>query len=312
MIHITLFPPAKVNLYLVVRGLRSDGYHEIGTLFERLDFTDELYLERKAVGISMTCSDSSVPTDERNLVLRAARAFYEAMGIREGMTAHLVKRIPVAGGLGGGSSDAASTLVGLNLLYDQPLGLQELMKIGGRLGADVPFFVWGQPFAWGEGRGDRLTPVARPSAPLWHVLVNPGVPIFTQAVYDLYDRKSPPPLRLTPSVEDVTMLRRVVQEGDAGRLSLSLANALELSAEASCPAIRAVKAALSFSGALGAVVSGSGPTAFGLARDEKHALDIEARIRRERPEWMVLSVPTALALPDGRRGGASLGLRAAS
>ncbi len=292
---ITLDPPAKVNLYLAVRGRRPDGYHTLETLFERLDLADELRLTRRPSGLTLTCSDPAVPTDDRNLVLRAARLFFQAAGVAGGVEAALVKRIPVAGGLGGGSSDAASTLLGLNTLYDAPLTRAQLMTLGGQLGADVPFFVSEHVVAWGRGRGDEIVPAQPPRRPLWHVLVNPGLPVLTQEVYAQFDRL--PPAALTPSAADGTLLARLVQAGDPGPVAGCLANALEPAIEASYPAIRALKAALSSAGARGVLVSGSGPTTYGLADDEVHARAIAARLRRDRPDWTTHVARTALPVP---------------
>lgn len=289
---ITLAPPAKVNLYLAVLGRRPDGYHTLETLFERLDLADELHLTRRAAGLTLTCSDPAVPTDHHNLVLRAAHLFFQTTGLAGGVEAALVKRIPVAGGLGGGSSDAASTLLGLNTLYGAPMTRPQLMTLGGQLGADVPFFVSEQVVAWGRGRGDEIVPIEPPRRPLWHVLVNPGLPILTKEVYAQFDRLRP--AALTPPTGDGTLLPRLVRTGDPGRVAGHLVNALEPAIEASYPAIRDLKAALSSAGARGVLVSGSGPTTYGLAEDEAQARAIAARLRRDRPDWTIHSARTAL------------------
>ena len=293
---LTLAAPAKVNLYLAVHERQADGYHRLETLFERIDLADELTLHRRPTGITVTCRDPSVPTDDRNLVVRAAQAFFQASGLAGGVTAHLTKRIPVAGGLGGGSSDAASTLLGLNALYGCPIVPGALVMLGRRLGADIPFFLSRAIVAWGRGHGDEVEPVAPPPVPLWHVLVNPGVPLLTKDVYDAFDRASP--VRLTPLFPNGTLLPRLVQAGDVTAVAAHLANALEPAVEANYPAIRAVKVALTSCGALGVLVSGSGPTTYGLAVDEAQARTMQARLQREYPTWTVLIAKTALALPQ--------------
>lgn len=300
---LTLHPPAKVNLSLAVLDRRPDGYHTLETLYERLALADELRLTRCPSGLTLACGDPAIPTDDRNLVIRAARLFFETAGVAGGVQAALVKRIPVAGGLGGGSSDAASTLLGLNTLYGAPLTRDALMALGGRLGADIPFFVSEEVVAWGRGRGDEITPAAAPVRPLWHVLVNPGLPVLTREVYERFDRLGP--AALTPPPTDGTLLARLVQAGDPARLAGRLVNALEPAIEASYPAIRDLKAVLSSAGAHGVLVSGSGPTTYGLADDEAHARAIAARVRRDRPAWTIEVTRTALpgsaSLHGGRR-----------
>ncbi|MBI4227783.1 MAG: 4-(cytidine 5'-diphospho)-2-C-methyl-D-erythritol kinase [Candidatus Omnitrophica bacterium] len=288
---LTLHPPAKLNLYLAVLGRRPDGYHTLKTLYERLDVADELRLTRRPAGVTLTCSDPSIPTDDRNLVVRAAQLFFQATALRGGVEAALTKRIPVAGGLGGGSSDAASTLLGLNALCDAPLDRARLMALGGQLGADVPFFVSEATVAWGHERGDAIVPVPPPATPLWHVLVNPGIPVLTPEVYAQFDRL---PAALTPPQADDTLLPRLVRTGDPAVLAGCLANALEPAIEASYPAIRRLKAVLSEEGALGVLVSGSGPTTFGLVADQAQAQALAARVQRGQPDWTVLVARTAL------------------
>lgn len=297
MTTLTLTAPAKVNLYLAVHERRPDGYHRLTTLFERLDLADTLTLTRRSSEIRVTCDDSSVPTDGRNLVWRAAEAFFAAAGIDGGVEAHLAKRIPVAAGLGGGSSDAAATLLGLNQLYGHPVSPEPLMALGRGLGADVPFFLSEIPLAWGRGRGDEITPIVPPRAPLWHVLVHPRVPILTREVYATFDRLAATDSGLTALEEDGILLERSVQSGGVAEVAARLVNALEPAIEASYPAIRGLKAALRQAGALGVLVSGSGSTAFGLARDESDAESIVGQLRRAYPQWTVLSARTALALP---------------
>ena len=301
--RLTLHPPAKVNLVLDVLGRTPDGYHTLETVFERLDLADELILTQARDGIALTCTDPAVPTDGRNLVVRASEMFFRATratGGRGGVAAHLVKRIPVAGGLGGGSSDAASTLVGLNALYDTRMAEPALRELGRQLGADVPFFVTGAVIGFGQGRGDLVTAWDPPANPYWHVLVNHGVPVLTKKVYETFDAQhsaTDPSPRLTARRADVTLLRRSVRRGDPKTLAGHLRNALEPAIEANDPAIRELKAALVACGALGVLVSGSGPTTFGLAGDESHARRIQAVLQRDHPTWTVLVTRTARSAP---------------
>ena len=172
--------PAKINLFLHILGRRDDGYHELQTLFQFLDLCDEIELDSRADGkICLTTSIADVPAEE-DLTVRAARLLKDEYAVRAGVDITVQKSIPVAAGLGGGSSDCASVLVGLNQLWRLGLSLGELASLGGRLGADVPVFVKGRA-AWGEGVGALLTPVTLPEA--WYLLIVPGCQVSTAEVF---------------------------------------------------------------------------------------------------------------------------------
>ena len=173
--------PAKINLFLHVTGRRSDGYHTLQTLYQFVDLCDVLqFAVREDNEIRLESDFDEVPP-EQNLVVRAARALQTHSGTRAGTDVKLVKRIPTGGGLGGGSSDAATTLVALNEFWRLGLSIKELAEIGVTVSADVPVFVHGQA-SWAEGIGDRLTPVA-PTEP-WYLIVNPNVQVSTAALFD--------------------------------------------------------------------------------------------------------------------------------
>jgi 4-diphosphocytidyl-2-C-methyl-D-erythritol kinase len=179
--------PAKLNLFLHVTGRRTDGYHELQTLFQIVDLADELAFEVRADGAVLRLDDATaapgelgaVPSDE-DLCVRAARALQAATGSPLGAVIRVRKRIPMGGGLGGGSSDAATTLRVLNLLWGTGRSPGELALIGSQLGADVPVFVLGQS-AWGEGVGERLTPVELPDQ--WFLIIHPGVSVPTREIF---------------------------------------------------------------------------------------------------------------------------------
>ena len=172
--------PAKLNLFLHVTGRRADGYHELQTLFQLIDLADEITLTVRADGqIERSSGAAGVPA-ESDLVVRAARSLQAASGTRLGATIGVHKRIPLGGGLGGGSSDAATTLLALNQLWACGLSLVQLAALGLPLGADVPVFVQGSS-AWAEGVGERLEPVELP--PAWYLLIHPGVHVSTAAVF---------------------------------------------------------------------------------------------------------------------------------
>ncbi|HZL77263.1 MAG TPA: 4-(cytidine 5'-diphospho)-2-C-methyl-D-erythritol kinase, partial [Candidatus Limnocylindrales bacterium] len=144
--------PCKVNLLLNILGRRPDGFHELETVMQPVNFCDELAFERGGHGIRLSCSDTTLPVDARNLVFRAAADFLAAAKISDGVKIHLEKKIPLAAGLGGGSGNAATTLLALNELFNQPLALAKLDELAAALGSDIPFFLYGKP-ALAIGRG---------------------------------------------------------------------------------------------------------------------------------------------------------------
>ena len=278
--------PAKLNLYLRVLGQRPDGYHEIETLFERIDLADELVFE-PAKTVSLTCSDRSLSCGEDNLVLRAARALQQLTGTTPGARLHLTKRIPIAAGLGGGSSDAAATLLGLNDLWNLGLERGRLLALAAGLGSDVPFFLSDAPFAIGRGRGERCEPVAAGRS-LAHVLVVPDAPLSTKAVYEGAQ------FNLTAPKPSITMMAHALTNGPAlAGLATGLWNDLQPEAIRRCPVIPALLVQLRDRGCLGVSLSGSGPSVFGLCRDLPHAQDVAARLRSEcAPSWRVEIIQT--------------------
>ena len=183
--------PAKLNLFLHVTGRRADGYHDLQTIFQLIDLSDDIHIEVRSDGkIERLAGPEEVPP-EADLVVRAARALQAATGSRRGAGLRVTKRIPLGGGLGGGSSDAATVLVALNRLWECGLAEDDLAAIGVKLGADVPVFVRGRS-AWAEGRGERLTPVELPER--CFVVVHPRVHVPTAAVFQAPEltRNSPP------------------------------------------------------------------------------------------------------------------------
>ena len=172
--------PAKLNLFLHVNGRRADGYHDLQTLFQLLDWGDEIGIEViDDPRIERTEGPAAIAPDA-DLTVRAALALQAAAGVRLGARIRVRKRIPVGGGLGGGSSDAATVLVALNRLWGTALGPPELAGLGLELGSDVPIFVHGSS-AWAEGRGEKLTPVELPAA--WYLVVHPGVAVATAGIF---------------------------------------------------------------------------------------------------------------------------------
>ena len=268
--RLTLTASGKVNLALEVLGKRADGYHELATVMQTIDLADRLILE-DADELALTTTSAEVPASADNLALRAAGALREAAKVDRGVRVRLDKRIPVAAGLGGGSSDAAAVLLGLNRLWNLRWPLARLAEVAVTLGMDVPFFLRGG-LALGTGRGERLTPI--PGTPLALVLVNPGEPLSTAAVYG----------RVTPAMYSDGGRARTMTEAlrarKPTRVAASLYNGLEAAAIGVRPDLVRMRAALVAAGALGAAMSGSGPTVFGVARSFEQARQIRARLAR--------------------------------
>jgi 4-diphosphocytidyl-2-C-methyl-D-erythritol kinase len=264
---------AKVNRSLVVLGKRSDGFHELDTVFQAVGLTDRLTFEESDL-LTLDVDDPSIPSGAENLVLRAARALAEAAGIRPRAAITLEKRIPSGGGLGGGSSDAAVTLFGLSALWALDPPLELLSRVGGELGSDVPFFLHGGT-ARGLGRGERIA-LLEDLPPQAVVLVMPPFPVSTPEVFR----------RLEAPVWDWSGGGALDASGDPDR------NDLEPAAEALFPALREVREALERAGATRARLSGSGSTVFGLFPDVATAAEAARRLEGLPAGSAVRVVPT--------------------
>jgi 4-diphosphocytidyl-2-C-methyl-D-erythritol kinase len=248
--------PAKINLFLRVTGRRPDGYHDLLSLMCRVGICDDIILSPSTGPLTLRCSDPGLPADETNLALRAARSFFAAVGGEEGCEIYLKKHIPVAAGLGGGSSNAASVLMGLQHLCGHPLSQQELMRMGRGLGADVPFFLFQSP-ALASGIGDELE--AYSGLAPWQVLiVCPPLHVSTRMVYQNLN------LQLTKRKKQPTRTHLIKT---AFNPSLHLYNDLEAVTLALHPELVRIKDGLKAHGAVGALMSGSGPSVFGLFPD---------------------------------------------
>ena len=248
--------PAKVNLGLVVQRRRTDGYHDLSTIFAKISLTDTLEFEAISDEILIECDHPDVPCDSRNLIHQAAAAL-QPLAPGQGVKVQLTKRIPVSAGLGGGSSDAATTLLGLNALWELGLTLSELMPIAARLGADVPFFLFPNTVALGAGRGDELLALTCPQA-FFLVLVTPPVAVSTAQVFSEFR------FELTAGPKDITILRQYLESGDIAGLGTVCVNDLETVVLPKFPVVRDVKRALQQPGTYGVSMSGSGPSVYAL------------------------------------------------
>lgn len=268
--------PAKLNLSLDILRRREDGYHDLKMVMHSVDLIDELTLERTGgKGIRVRTDLSFLPNDERNLAAMAARRFAEATGTDvEGLLITIRKRIPVCAGMAGGSSDAAAVLRALNRELATPMTPEQLAHLGERVGSDVPYCVVGGT-TLAEGRGERLTPLP-PLPDCWFVLCKPN---FSIATPELFARVNCARLRCRPDTDGIL---RALESRDLEGVARRMYNVFEdVLPDRRSGEIAAIKSALIGHGALGAVMSGSGPTVFGLFRDETAAKRAWADLKQD-------------------------------
>ncbi len=273
---------AKINLGLQVIRKDPDDYHQIRTIFQMIDLQDELVIRPGPRELRLKTDGFPVPPGKDNLVLQAARALLRAGRVRRGADIHLTKRIPVAAGLGGGSSNAAAALRGLNQVWSLGIGMGKLTEISRDLGADVPFFLFGGA-ALGTGRGDRIRPL-RGALRQPILVVCPPVKLSTRTVYEQGD------FGLTPQKPRITM--KSFSLALSGRVSLAdlLVNDLEMPAFRLRPVARAIKLRLRDLGAVAVSMSGSGPSVFGVF-PRREAAEKAAEFMRDEGNFCSVSFP---------------------
>jgi 4-diphosphocytidyl-2-C-methyl-D-erythritol kinase len=258
--------PAKINWFLSVLGKRDDGYHDIRSLMQCVGLYDDLLFHH--ADTIKVISDADIPLED-NLVYKAAFLIQRYTSCRKGVKIILHKNIPVSAGLGGGSSDAAYTLLGLNMLWDLGLNKRELCAIGLKIGSDVPFFLNG-PSALIEGRGEKVKPL-NINPPLVFLLVKPPVSVSTAWAYKNYKNMK----KLTKTPIDIKLFCRALEKKDFDCLSSMLKNDLERVVVKKYPVVGKIKERLLEKGALISAMSGSGPTAFGVFESKEKAISTE-------------------------------------
>ncbi len=285
---LTLKAPAKINLYLNVLNKRSDGFHNIETIFEKIDLCDEITLRKRKQGIRIFCQRKDVPRNKKNLAYRAAQALLTKTNRSDGVEIRISKNIPVAAGLGGGSSDAASVLLGLNNLLGAGLNLRELLEVAEKLGSDVPFFLLREFRAVGRGKGEILTPL-RAKRKNWYVLVIPkSLAVSTRRMYRDFR------ITLTKRPYNVKIVLRALEKGDLTSLDKYSYNSFEWILRKKYKEIQEIKKALKSSGAAATLMSGSGPCVFGITKAGKEAMDISERLRAKDKNWQVIVTKTLM------------------
>lgn len=267
--------PAKVNLQLSVGPFGSDGYHEVITVFQAISLFDDVSVATAPVGNGLTIdisgqTSSGVPADSSNLAIRAAEQMVQTYDLPTDLAIKLKKEIPVAGGMAGGSADAAGVIVGLDSLFELGLSRDEMESVGSKIGSDVPFSICGG-VAIGSGRGDQITPALAKGNYFW-VLALSGQGLATPSVYQECDRLREGLSIATPQVSEPLM--QALRAGDAKALGKSLSNDLQSAACSLRPALRLVLDVGVDYGALGGIVSGSGPTVAFLVSSDEHAMDL--------------------------------------
>ena len=248
---------AKINLALDVLGERPNGYHDVKMIMQSVDLYDKLNIEKTGdSSIIITCENNELECNESNLIYKAAKRIMEYVGREDGVRIELTKNIPIAAGMAGGSTDAAATLVGLNQLFNYGLSNEELREIGVKLGADIPFCIEGGTYL-SEGIGEILTPVD-PAPDCYLVIAKPDISVSTKFVYDnlTLDEHTPHP--------DVDSMLDAIKAGNLMDVCSNLGNILELVTVDAYPVIADIKRILLEEGAINSLMSGSGPTVFGI------------------------------------------------
>lgn len=272
--------PCKVNLLLNVLGKRSDGYHELETVMLPVSVFDSIEIQRsESPGIQMTCSHISLPTDSSNLAFRAAECFFQAVGKSDGIRMHLEKRIPIAAGLGGGSSNAATTLLGLNEIFGHPLPNAALASIAAQIGSDVPFFLKPTP-TLATGRGERIKSFAPFSAlmNLQILLIHPGFGVSTPWAYNQLARY--PDVQKGVPGRGKELVRFLEQEDLEGACA-AFYNSLEAPVLRKYPILVEYQEFLKAHGALAALMSGSGSSTFALFPSDRPLSSVELEFKKE-------------------------------
>ena len=267
--RLTLKAYAKINLALEVLGKRPDGYHEVAMIMQSVSLHDMVMLSLQEPDITLICDRPELPCDHSNLAFRAAELLRREYGVARGVQIELTKRIPLAAGLAGGSTDAAAVLKGLNRLWHLDLPASELERLAARLGSDVPFCLWGGT-SLATGRGEILTPLPDFNG-YGVVLVNPPLQVSTAWVYGNYRGATGNRRR------DIASLRHSIEQQDFSAVAGAVFNDLETVTIPAHPQVAAIKEQLLQAGAAGVLMSGSGPTVFALTPDRASAGELAGR-----------------------------------
>jgi len=265
---------AKINLGLDVTGKREDGYHEVRMVMQTIQMYDQLEIkESKEPGIRLTTNLPFLPCNDGNLVYKAAKILMDEFDIRQGVDMNLTKFIPVAAGMAGGSSDAAAALVGINRMFQLGLTKRQLMERGVQIGADVPYCVL-RGTALAEGIGEKLT-VLPPMPDCWILIGKPGISVSTKYVYTTLD------LNTDTVHPDIDGMKKALEDGNLYGITERMGNVLQDVTIPAYPEVERIKEQMKTLGAVNAMMSGSGPTVFGLFENRTAAREAQRRIREK-------------------------------
>ena len=273
MNNLTIKAYAKINLGLDVVRRLENGYHEVKMVMQTVGIYDELTFEKSTEGIVITTDSGELPTNENNLIYKAARLMTERYGVQEGVRIHLQKNIPIAAGMAGGSTDAAATLKGMNDLFGLGASLQDLMEIGVKIGADVPYCVMGGT-ALAEGIGEKLTAL-KPAPDCYVLVAKPDINVSTKFVYEHLDAAG---VEKHPDIDGIVA---AIAEGDLQGVTERMENVLESVTIPAHPVIDVIKGRMMELGAENSLMSGSGPTVFGIFTEKEQAGKAYEKIKNE-------------------------------
>ncbi|MEA3560966.1 MAG: 4-(cytidine 5'-diphospho)-2-C-methyl-D-erythritol kinase [Candidatus Omnitrophota bacterium] len=276
MNRLNLDSPAKINLYLKVFDKRPDGYYQVETIIQAIDLCDKLTLTELISGIKVSSDSKELPLPKNNLAYKAADLLIKELGINKGVDIFIRKKIPIAAGLGGGSSNAAFVILGLNQLWDLKLDRDTLMEFGKRLGTDVPFFISGYQTALASGRGDEISSLALDNTE-WYCLIMPDQGLSTEKIYRKLEVMRRKEGNLTFGACDAKMLIQVLRKGYKKDIEKFLYNGLTGIVIGELPVVAEIVNAVESIG-LKAVVSGSGPAVYTLVSDRKEAIKVARQI----------------------------------
>lgn len=297
---------AKINLFLNITKKRLDNYHSLKTVFERISLSDDIYINpREDRLLKVSCDNNLVPTGDRNLCFKAAKLLKDEFRLSCGLDIKIKKRIPVGAGLGGGSSNAATVLLGLNRLWQLGLSKAKLAKLAGKIGSDVPFFIYEAPFAEGSGRGDRIKPLNMlKDVSLQHILVVPKIHVSTPLIYAEFDRfaglkahilsnKKQNKLEVVGLTKPPCNVKLLTSELVEKKLKPGLLfNSLECVTIRLYPEVKRIKNLLLRLGLKHILMSGSGPAVFAVLPSLKNALRFAKVVKSEKRSWQVFVVKT--------------------
>ena len=272
---------SKINLTLNILSRREDGYHEIETIIQSINLADQVIITKEKEGIKIKCNHPEVPVNANSLAYRSAEKIINRYGIKKGVKIEIEKKIPLASGLAGGSANSATILIGINKLFSLNLSNEDLRGIGEELGMDVPFFIQnGTALAY--QRGEKLIPLSSINPPLWMIILNPGFNISTNWAYNNLDLDS-----IKREKNNTKAMLKALKEGKSQEIAKNLFNSFESLIIKKYPEVGRIKNRLIEEGVLSALMSGSGPTVFGITQNKEEALKIYEKLK---PEYKLIWV----------------------